>query len=158
MKLQADIINGIYEVSDFEFPPISEDDFCESLNDKSNYEIICATVSDKTAEKLKQEYGINTHIAESGMIDENRSIEKFIVKNGIAVARIIDDYQTLKSGDIVRYSHLRVNENINASRDYNLVNAITGKISTNKKWSDCFNLPEAIEINNGMDNEFYLDV
>ncbi len=55
-------------------------------------------------------------------------IEKFIVKDGKAVARIIDDYFKLKSGDIVRYSHLRVNENINASRDYNLLNAVTGKI------------------------------
>ena len=82
---------------------------------------------------------------------------RYIVINGTAVAEIGDPC-SLPRGTSVSFSHLRVKENINASREYNLVNSGRGKISDSKKYQDCFNLPLAHEINNGVDNEFYLDV
>ena len=82
---------------------------------------------------------------------------RYIVINGKAVAEIGDPCY-LPRGTGVSFSHLRVKENINANREYNLVNSETGKISDSKKYHGCFNLPLAYEINNGIDNEFYLDV
>lgn len=61
----------------------------------------------------------------------------------------------LKNGSMVDFSFDRVKENINANREYNLVNAVRVKVSRNKKY---FNdemmayLPNAKEINYG---EFY---
>ena len=40
----------------------------------------------------------------------------------------------LKSGTLVRYSSIKTRESINANRDFNLVNASTGKISHAKKY------------------------
>ena len=82
---------------------------------------------------------------------------RYIVINGAAVAEIGEPC-CLPRGTSVSFSHLRVKENINANREYNLVNSKTGKISDSKKYHGCFNLPLAYEINDGIDNAFYLDV
>jgi len=55
----------------------------------------------------------------------------FIISQNKVVAQVETD---LKNGEAVIYSHLKLEEKINAARAWNLVNAGSGKISRNKKW------------------------
>lgn len=80
----------------------------------------------------------------------------YIVKDGEIVCSVKTE---LKNGTKVIYSWNRCDEKINASREFNLVNARTGKISRAKKYDQyrmefssaaCL----ATEINPG---EFYLE-
>lgn len=57
----------------------------------------------------------------------------YIIRNNEFIAETNKHY---KSGTSVLYSFKRCFENIDTSRDFNLVNAQLGKISNAKKWSD----------------------
>ena len=54
-----------------------------------------------------------------------------------------------KSGTIVEYGHVVCDEEINANRDYNLVNPQSGKISRAKKWEKEYIEFFAEEVNPG---------
>jgi hypothetical protein len=59
MKLQADNINGVYKVSEFEGDVLSQEHFYESLRSNAADSIICAEVDAEMAEKIQEEYGIH---------------------------------------------------------------------------------------------------
>jgi len=72
----------------------------------------------------------------------------YIIKNGEVIASTTTN---LKNGASIEFSYQICQENINASREYNLVNSSTGKISRAKKWdyeARCV-CRSAIEINPG---------
>ena len=58
-KLQADNINGVYEVSDFEGAVLSQDDFYASLKTNSDESVICAEVDDEMLAKISADYGVH---------------------------------------------------------------------------------------------------
>lgn len=77
-----------------------------------------------------------------------------ISKRGMPVARLLFP---AKSG-ACRYAFQRCSEEIDANREWNLVNASWGKISSAKKWQSWesdngFDLSVAQEVNHG---EFYI--
>ena len=51
----------------------------------------------------------------------------------IANGEVICTVQDRKSGDVI-FSYSKVDENLDANREFNLVNARNGKISNAKKW------------------------
>lgn len=59
MKLQADFINGVYQVKDFEGRVLSQQDFYDSLSTHTGISTICAEVDKEMAEKIAAEYGIS---------------------------------------------------------------------------------------------------
>ena len=59
MKLQADNINGVYKVEDFEGEVMSQQYFYDSLATNSDDSVICAEVDAAMAEKIEAEYGIH---------------------------------------------------------------------------------------------------
>ncbi len=59
MKLQADNINGVYKVEDFEGNVISQQLFYDRLRDNEADSILCAEVNDEMAAKIQEEYGIH---------------------------------------------------------------------------------------------------
>lgn len=75
----------------------------------------------------------------------------YIINNNTVIATVNTE---LKNGSFVKFSNKKIIESINASREFNLVNAQTGKISRTKKWEreGCL-AQSAIEINKG---EFYI--
>lgn len=73
----------------------------------------------------------------------------FIISNNEIVAQVATD---LKNQSSVRFSNKKIKEEINANREYNLVNAAHGKISRAKKWFNKAKTQEldfGIEINQG---------
>jgi predicted nucleic acid-binding Zn ribbon protein len=78
----------------------------------------------------------------------------YIISSGSVIAEITT---ALPSGRAVRWSRQRCAEAIDANREWNLVNARSGKISRAQKWarlvSDDAAETSAVEINPG---EFYL--
>lgn len=66
--------------------------------------------------------------------------------------------ETLKSGAHVTFGGLRVAEEIDASREWNLINGQPGKISNAKKWAEVERRrPESIRATQINDGEFFLD-
>lgn len=59
MKLQADNINGVYQVEEFEGEVLSQQDFYDSLATNPDESVICAKVDAAMAEKIENEYGIH---------------------------------------------------------------------------------------------------
>ena len=78
----------------------------------------------------------------------------FIIANNAIVAKVSG---SAVAGQSVRYSSQRCEEVINAAREWNLVNAQSGKISDAAKWHKAWARMEdcrsAVEINPG---EFYI--
>jgi len=74
-----------------------------------------------------------------------------IVKNGQVLAEIDTE---LKNGTSVSYGYQKVKEEIDANREYNLVNMRTGKISRNKKFLKEYVDHYAVEIN---EREFFIN-
>lgn len=74
-----------------------------------------------------------------------------VILDGRQVIAAVDT--NLKNGEAIQYAYLKIKEEINANRDFNLVNAKTGKISRNKRFLDEYD-PDSFakEINPG---EFY---
>ncbi len=71
----------------------------------------------------------------------------YIIKNDTLIASVNTD---LKNGSSVCYAYNKCEEAIDASRDFNLVNARIGKISRAKKWAKkSWEVESAIEINKG---------
>jgi ethanolamine utilization protein EutP (predicted NTPase) len=62
MKLQADNINGVYQVEDFEGEILNQQEFYDSLSTNSDDSVICAEVDAVMAEKIEAEYGIRSFI------------------------------------------------------------------------------------------------
>lgn len=58
MKVQADNINGVYVVDQFEGEVLGQTEFYESLRDNDD-RIICAEIDEAMAEKIAAEYGIH---------------------------------------------------------------------------------------------------
>lgn len=72
---------------------------------------------------------------------------KYLVKKGKAIAIV---HTNLKTGETVKYSTNKTKNALNASREYDLVNANTAIISKNKKYDkNNFELDIAVEINEG---------
>ena len=59
MKLQADNVNGVYQVEEFEHEVLSQQDFYDSLATNPEDSVICAEVDPAMAEKIEAEYGIH---------------------------------------------------------------------------------------------------
>jgi hypothetical protein len=59
MKLQADNINGVYQVEEFEGEVLSQQDFYDSLATNPDESVICAEIDAAMAEKIEKEYGIH---------------------------------------------------------------------------------------------------
>ena len=72
----------------------------------------------------------------------------FLIKDNKLIAKVADR----ESGDVM-FSYVKTEEDIDANREFNLVNAQHGKISNAKKWekSECFDLGK--EIN---DDEYFV--
>lgn len=80
---------------------------------------------------------------------QKREVKKmaYIIKNNEVVAIANTE---LKNGVEVQFSSLTTEEKVNANRNYNLVNAQTGKISRAKKWEASAKYADyATEINPG---------
>jgi len=67
----------------------------------------------------------------------------FIIANNALVAQCREFHA---SGEVVRFSAQLCAEKIDASREFNLVNARAGKISNAKKWAAVASRIEDIEI------------
>ena len=74
------------------------------------------------------------------------TIQAYIICNNEVVASVETD---LENGAEVEFSSVVVREEINQSREFNLVNSRWGKISRAKKWSKKAVYKTAVEINNG---------
>lgn len=76
----------------------------------------------------------------------------FIISGGELIATVKTN---LKNGTAIEYSYSKCKEAINADREFNLVNAQSGKISRAKKYMKDYNYCEnwATEINPG---EFFV--
>lgn len=59
MKIQADNINGVYQVEDFKGSILSQQDFYDALDGNIDNSIICAEVDEAMAKKIDAEYGIH---------------------------------------------------------------------------------------------------
>lgn len=59
----------------------------------------------------------------------------YIVKNGKVICALDTD---LSDGEEILYAFKRAKETINANRQYNLVNALTGQISREKKYDKSY--------------------
>ena len=59
MKLQADNINGVYQVEEFEGTVMTQELFYASLKDNEMDSVICAEVDVAMAAKIDEEYGIH---------------------------------------------------------------------------------------------------
>jgi hypothetical protein len=59
IKLQADNINGVYQVESFEGEILSQENFYTSLKDNPDDSVICAEVDKEMALKIQEEYGIH---------------------------------------------------------------------------------------------------
>lgn len=81
----------------------------------------------------------------------------YIIKNG-QIAAVTSG--TFASGKSVSFSARRTAESLDANREFNLVNASTGKISNAKKWDAEFarmaECMSAVEINGAGSRQFYL--
>lgn len=73
----------------------------------------------------------------------------YIVSGATLIARV----PARNSGEVVKFASTSSAEVINASREKNLVNASTGKISNAKKWTAVYakteDVARAVEINPG---------
>ena len=58
-KVQADNVNGIHEVEEFEGDILSQEVFYSSLKDNPDDSVICAEIDDAMAAKIDEEYGIH---------------------------------------------------------------------------------------------------
>lgn len=77
----------------------------------------------------------------------------YLIKNDQIIATTSE---TLKSGSLVDVAYKACKENIDASREVNLVNAFTCKVSNAKKWEkEAWCADHATPINGGLD-EFLL--
>lgn len=59
MKLQADNVNGVCKVEDFDGAVLSQQDFYDSLKNNPDDSTICAEVGEEMAAKIEAEYGIH---------------------------------------------------------------------------------------------------
>lgn len=59
MKVQADNINGVYEVDEFEGDVLIQDDFYDSLRSNPDDSVICAEIDEEMEDKIRSEYGIH---------------------------------------------------------------------------------------------------
>ena len=59
MKVQADNVNGVYVVNDFEGEVINQDLFFKLLKDNDDETILCAEIDDEMFKKIDAEYGIH---------------------------------------------------------------------------------------------------
>ena len=59
MKVQADNINGVYKVDEFQGEILSQDDFYAALSGNADNSVICAEIDEALAEKIEDEYGIH---------------------------------------------------------------------------------------------------
>lgn len=69
----------------------------------------------------------------------------YLIKNNEVIATTTEN---LKSGAFVDVAHDTCKEQINASRELNLVNAFTVKVSNAKKWESHYTETVAVAINN----------
>lgn len=60
MKVQADNVNGVYKVDDFEGEVMSQEDFYEALSTNPEDSVICADIDDAMAARIEEEYGIHS--------------------------------------------------------------------------------------------------
>lgn len=59
MKVQADNVNGVYKVDDFDGEVMSQEDFYEALSTNQEDSVICADIDDAMAARIEEEYGIH---------------------------------------------------------------------------------------------------
>lgn len=59
VKVQADNINGVNKVEEFEGEVLSQADFYDCLSTNPDDSVICAEIDDAMAAKIEEEYGIN---------------------------------------------------------------------------------------------------
>ena len=90
------------------------------------------------------------HLARQNRECNTKESIMFIIANNSIIAKVSG---SAVAGQSVRYSSQRCEEAINASREWNLVNARDGKISNAAKWHKAWNRMEdcryAVEINPG---------
>jgi hypothetical protein len=67
----------------------------------------------------------------------------YIIKKGELIAKLSVER---KSGELVRFSDVTCEEKINAAREFNLVNAQTGRISNAANWNHIYRKSEGVEI------------
>jgi len=72
----------------------------------------------------------------------------YLISNGQLICTVSDR----KSGDVI-FSYSKVYENLDANREFNLVNAKDGKISNAKKWRFVDVIDIGVEINK---DEYYV--
>lgn len=59
MRVQADNINGVYKVAEFDGDVLEQAEFYESLPTNPDGTIICSDIDSEMAEKIHEEYGIH---------------------------------------------------------------------------------------------------
>ncbi len=59
MKVQADNVNGVYKVDDFEGEVMSQEDFYEALPTNPEDSVISANIDDAMTARIEEEYGIH---------------------------------------------------------------------------------------------------
>jgi len=59
MKVQADNINGVYRVDDFEGEILSQEDFYAALIGNTDVSVICADIDEDMIVKIEFEFGIH---------------------------------------------------------------------------------------------------
>ena len=59
MNLQADCINGVYVVDDFEGEVLSQEYFYDCLSDLPEDNVICCEADEAMIAKIDQEYGVH---------------------------------------------------------------------------------------------------
>ena len=65
--------------------------------------------------------------------------------------------EKLQSGQQVSISETRVQESINQSRAFNLVNGTRGVVSNDKKWNNTVYL-SASDVNSRQSDDYYFDI
>lgn len=59
MRVQADNINGVYKVAEFDGDVLEQAEFYDSLNNNPDGTIICSDIDAEMAQKIHEEYGIH---------------------------------------------------------------------------------------------------
>jgi len=82
MRVQADNINGVYKVAEFDGDVLEQAEFYESLPTNPDGTIICSDIDSEMAEKIHEEYGIHGENSMGATKEEleqiNAGLETFI--------------------------------------------------------------------------------